>query len=713
MTVALTINGSTYNYPENQDENWGTVATQWATAVTNGMLQKAGGNFTLLADVNFGATYGLVSGYFKSRSSNISTTGVLRLANSDLIAFRNFANSADVSLGVDSSDRLTWNSSVVRTVATLIVNADVDAAAAIAYSKLNLATSIVNGDISVSAAIDRSKLASGTADHVVINSGAGAFSSEAQLAITRGGTGQSTATAAFDALAPTTTKGDVIVHNGTDNIRFAAGSDGAFLFAKSSTASGLEWESTSNLYWDDSNNRLGLSETVPLTTLHVKKSGVAPILAESVTSGASSAELASARVLHSSTGGMSDGHGTAILMSIEDDVSGVSDIAKVSAYRSGSDSSGALGFSTANAGSPTEKVTILPSGNVGIGTTNPVSKLTINSNTTAPSTSYVNSSEFLLRAADDSAAAISLQAFRSGSGTAGGLFTLHGRGTATSPSATLTNDEMFSILNRGTDNTGAASGTRASIRTYAHSDWTTTSQATGIRFSTTQDTTLVETERLRITHNGNIGIGTSTPTSKLSVNLNSSGTVPTPVLPGAAVFAEDATSSAITLVSAGSTPSIVGQRAGNTLASPSSVVTNNFLLSLTGYGYESVGGAYEEGARISLYATENWSTTARGTAMNFYLTAPTTTTLNSLATLTGSGGFRLNQVAGLADAATLRLQEKDTTPSAPTSGTEIKIYMKSDKLVVQYNDAGTVRYRYMELTGTTNPSTWVNTTTAP
>lgn len=42
--------------------------------------------------------------------------------------------------------------------ATLLVNADIDAAAAIAYSKLNLALSIVNGDINAAAAIAYSKL---------------------------------------------------------------------------------------------------------------------------------------------------------------------------------------------------------------------------------------------------------------------------------------------------------------------------------------------------------------------------------------------------------------------------------------------------------------------------------------------------------------------------------------------------------------------------
>ncbi len=49
------------------------------------------------------------------------------------------------------------------------------------------------------------------------------------LAIADGGTGQTTQTAAFDALAPTTTQGDIIYHNGTDNVRLAPGTAGQFL----------------------------------------------------------------------------------------------------------------------------------------------------------------------------------------------------------------------------------------------------------------------------------------------------------------------------------------------------------------------------------------------------------------------------------------------------------------------------------------------------
>ena len=62
------------------------------------------------------------------------------------------------------------------------------------------------------------------------------------LPVANGGTGQTTAVAAFDALAPTTTKGDLIVSNGTDNIRVAVGAtNGHVLTVDSAEASGVKW----------------------------------------------------------------------------------------------------------------------------------------------------------------------------------------------------------------------------------------------------------------------------------------------------------------------------------------------------------------------------------------------------------------------------------------------------------------------------------------
>lgn len=63
-----------------------------------------------------------------------------------------------------------------------------------------------------------------------------------QLSISRGGTGQSTQTAAFDALSPATTKGDLIAHDGTDNIRVGVGSNGQRLVASSAATPGVAWQ---------------------------------------------------------------------------------------------------------------------------------------------------------------------------------------------------------------------------------------------------------------------------------------------------------------------------------------------------------------------------------------------------------------------------------------------------------------------------------------
>lgn len=141
-----------------------------------------------------------------------------------------------------------------------------DANKAIVRDGSGIVTSALITDTNVNntAAIARSKLASGTASHVIINDGSGVLSSEAQLAISRGGTGQSTATAAFDALSPATTTGDLIVKTNTGaSGRFAVGTSGNILLADaSSTTYGLSWASPASLIGNISVRALSTTQSL-------------------------------------------------------------------------------------------------------------------------------------------------------------------------------------------------------------------------------------------------------------------------------------------------------------------------------------------------------------------------------------------------------------------------------------------------------------------
>ncbi|QDK37868.1 tail fiber domain-containing protein [Bdellovibrio sp. NC01] len=66
------------------------------------------------------------------------------------------------------------------------------------------------------------------------------------LPIANGGTGASTALGAINALSPLTTKGDILVRDATNNIRFPVGTNGQVLSADSAQTSGLKWITPTN-----------------------------------------------------------------------------------------------------------------------------------------------------------------------------------------------------------------------------------------------------------------------------------------------------------------------------------------------------------------------------------------------------------------------------------------------------------------------------------
>jgi hypothetical protein len=130
MSTPVIYNGVTYNVPSFADigyaQNAGNMSAYWI-ALATGSLQKTGGAFTLTADANFGPNFGLLAKYFTSIVSNAATAGVLRLAVTDTIDWRNNANGANLALGIDGSDNLTFGGTAITLGGITALTGDVTA----------------------------------------------------------------------------------------------------------------------------------------------------------------------------------------------------------------------------------------------------------------------------------------------------------------------------------------------------------------------------------------------------------------------------------------------------------------------------------------------------------------------------------------------------------------------------------------------------------
>lgn len=107
MSTPIVFNGSSYSIPAYEDSGWAQGAgnlSSYLIAIAAGTLQTTGGTFTLSAEVNFGATYGLKSKYFKTVSASPATSGVIRLAIGDTIDWGVANNALSVS-----GTTLKWN----------------------------------------------------------------------------------------------------------------------------------------------------------------------------------------------------------------------------------------------------------------------------------------------------------------------------------------------------------------------------------------------------------------------------------------------------------------------------------------------------------------------------------------------------------------------------------------------------------------------------
>jgi hypothetical protein len=212
-----------------------------------------------------------------------------------------------------------------------------------------------------------------------------AFGNDAFRDLTSGG--NNVAVGKFAGVFQTTQSNNVLI--GSNSGRTTAGNNNTFVGtdsgysgawgtqASASNSTGIGYQA----YTDKSNQMVFGNASVTEFKFDRNASAVA-LLPQTQISSASSSLIERTTTITSgtftplllkftTTGDMTDGFGSSLTFQIRDSANVDNSIARVGAVRSGADNSGRLSFITFNAGTDTEKMTILPNGNVGIGTASP------------------------------------------------------------------------------------------------------------------------------------------------------------------------------------------------------------------------------------------------------------------------------------------------------------------------------------------------------
>lgn len=253
-----------------------------STAADNGIYVCAAGAWSRSTDADTDAE--VVSGMYTfivAGTANASTGWILTTADpitvgSTSLSFAQFSAAASITAGagltktgstldvVGTADRITANADSIDIASTYVGQTSITtlgtvttgtwnaSAIGAAYGGTGLTTIAANGIMQGNGTSAVSTIPPGAAGTVLVSDGtaasfdtldnsslsAGTYtnitgvgtltagtlgSGFTTVSVALGGTGQTSVTAAFDALAPTTTQGDMIYYNGSDNVRLAKG----------------------------------------------------------------------------------------------------------------------------------------------------------------------------------------------------------------------------------------------------------------------------------------------------------------------------------------------------------------------------------------------------------------------------------------------------------------------------------------------------------
>ena len=235
--------------------------------------------------------------------------------------------------------------------------------------------------------------------------------------------------------------------------------------------------------------------------------------------------------------------------------------------------------------------------NVGIGTASPRAKLDV--------ASEAQASEIEIRTSSDTGHAVLFHGTNTG-------------GTLASPTYTPNDRTLLSVGGQGHNGTNWTTGSSASIRFRSTEDWTPTAHGAEIRLGTTQNGTTVNAERMRITNDGKIGIGTTAPTEALDVAGNirtATGTV--------------------------TAASFSGSGSGLTNINPTNITSGTANINISGNAATVTNGIYSTGS----YADPSWITSLAGSKITGDISGNAATATTAASASTATTATTANSVA--------------------------------------------------------------------
>lgn len=275
---------------------------------------------------------------------------------------------------------------------------------------------------------------------------------------------------------------------------------------------------------------------------------------------------------------------------------------------------------------------LFPFGNIGIGITTPGAKLVVSDNATAV-TAPANT---VIHVVGSNAATgpILIDGF-----TGGGIF--RGRlanNTAASPTAVTQFQQMAVLSGRGHLGTGYPAGDQGRVAIAAEENFGAATAKTGIAFETTAAGAIASSEKMRLNGDGNLGIGTTQPATKLVVNFNTVGIAP----PNGAVVhvvGSDPGASSIVLDGITNCAWFRGRLALGTAAVPLPLGLNSYMTALAGRGYLATAYAANDLGRVAIAAEEVFTNATAKTGIVFETTAAGSVASSEKMRLNGDGNL--------------------------------------------------------------------------